>query len=220
MPIGEALHYAERYRGEGRLVEAEAVCRECCRGAAERARGRASARRHRASERQARRGDRACAARDQARAAGRAVPRQSRRDVSARRPPQARGRARRAARSRSSPNMPAALSNLGVALYELQGLRGSGRRPPQRDRRQSRLSPRRTAISATRCTRCTQFDEAIAAYRRAIELKPDYADAWANLGTTLHHCRQFRGGHRRRCAAPSRSRRSTPMRIPDSASCC
>jgi hypothetical protein len=28
MPIGEALVYAERCRGEGRLVEAEAVCRE------------------------------------------------------------------------------------------------------------------------------------------------------------------------------------------------
>ena len=28
MPIGEALVYAERCRGEGRLIEAEAVCRQ------------------------------------------------------------------------------------------------------------------------------------------------------------------------------------------------
>ena len=45
-----------------------------------------------------------------------------------------------------------------------------------------------------RCTRLRRFDEAIAAYRRAIELKPNYADAWANLGTTLHHSGNFEEG--------------------------
>ena len=39
-----------------------------------------------------------------------------------------------------------------------------------------------------------RFDEAIAAYRRALELKPNYADAWANLGTTLHHNGEFDEG--------------------------
>jgi hypothetical protein len=34
MPLGEALMLADRYRGEGRLVEAEALCRRVLESAA------------------------------------------------------------------------------------------------------------------------------------------------------------------------------------------
>ena len=92
------------------------------------------------------------------------------------------------------PAMATALSNLGVALYELKDFEeaaagaSAGRSP------RIRISPWRTAISATRFTRCERFDEAVAAYRHAIELQPDFADAWANLGTTLHHGGDFEEG--------------------------
>ncbi len=75
-----------------------------------------------------------------------------------------------------------------------EGLRGGRARPAQGDRGQARILPKRTAISATRCMRCGSFDEAIVAYRRAIELNPNYADGWANLGTTLHHSGSFEEG--------------------------
>ncbi len=42
--------------------------------------------------------------------------------------------------------------------------------------------------------RLRRFDEAIPAYRRAIEINPNYADGWANLGTTLHHSGSFEEG--------------------------
>jgi len=35
-------------------------------------------------------------------------------------------------------------------------------------------------------TNATKFDEAIADFEKAIELKPDYADAYFNLGITYH----------------------------------
>ena len=63
-----------------------------------------------------------------------------------------------------------------------------------------------------------RFDEAVVAYRHAIELNPNYADAWANLGTTPASCRRVRQGGGK--TSPSRSRRGTPTRIRASASCC
>ena len=87
------------------------------------------------------------------------------------------------------PNLTSAWSNLGVALYELKDYEEAARAQrkaiatnPNFAEAHSNLG---NALHALR-----RFDEAIAAYRRAIELKGDYADAWANLGTTLHH-----GGH-------------------------
>ena len=89
--------------------------------------------------------------------------------------------------------MPAALSNLGVALYELKDYEEAARAQrkaiaanPDFAEAHSNLG---NALHALR-----RFDEAIAAYRRAIEIKPNYADAWANLGTTLHHSGSFEEG--------------------------
>ncbi len=89
--------------------------------------------------------------------------------------------------------MPGALSNLGVALYELKDYEEAARAQrkaiaakPDFAEAHSNLG---NALHALR-----RFDEAIAAYRRAIELRPNFADAWANLGTTLHHSGSFEEG--------------------------
>ena len=91
------------------------------------------------------------------------------------------------------PKMPAALSNLGVALYELKDYEGAARAQrkaiaakPDFAEAHSNLG---NALHALR-----RFDEAIPAYRRAIEINPNYADGWANLGTTLHHSGSFEEG--------------------------
>jgi tetratricopeptide (TPR) repeat protein len=91
------------------------------------------------------------------------------------------------------PDYPEALSNLGVAHYELKEFREAVRilrkavaANPNFAEAYSNLG---NALHATR-----KFDEAIAAYRRAIKLRPDLADAWANFGTTLHHSGSFDEG--------------------------
>ncbi len=91
------------------------------------------------------------------------------------------------------PQMPAALSNLGVALYELKDYEeaaGAQRKAiaanPDFAEAHSNLG---NALHALR-----RFDDAVAAYRRALALNPNYADAWANLGTTLHHAGDFEEG--------------------------
>ena len=86
-----------------------------------------------------------------------------------------------------------ALSNLGVALYELKDFEEAAR--SQRKAIEAKpdfaeaYSNLGNALYALRC-----FDEAIAAYHHAIALNPNYADAWANLGTTLHHSGSFDEG--------------------------
>ena len=45
--------------------------------------------------------------------------------------------------------------------------------------------PRHTTIWAMCCSDQGKLDEAIACYRRALELKPDYAVAHNNLGNAL-----------------------------------
>ena len=91
------------------------------------------------------------------------------------------------------PDMPMALSNLGVALYELKDYeeaataqRKAIAAKPDFAEAHSNLG---NALHALK-----RFDQAIAAYRRALKLKPNYADAWANLGTTLHHSGDFNEG--------------------------
>jgi tetratricopeptide (TPR) repeat protein len=91
------------------------------------------------------------------------------------------------------PSMPAALSNLGAALFELKEFEGAAlaqRRAialmPDFAEAHSNLG---NALHALR-----RFEEAVECYRRAIDLKPAFADAWANLGTTLHHGGRFAEG--------------------------
>ena len=45
--------------------------------------------------------------------------------------------------------------------------------------------PRRTTTWALPCKDQGKLDEAVACYRRALELKPDYAEAHNNLGIAL-----------------------------------
>ena len=49
----------------------------------------------------------------------------------------------------------------------------------------SRTTPRRTTISAMRLKTRESLDEAIACYRSALALKPNYASARNNLGNAL-----------------------------------
>jgi tetratricopeptide (TPR) repeat protein len=189
MPIGEALVYAERCRGGGRLVEAEAVCREILKAQpnvpeAEHLLGVIAHQNGRLSEAIAHVQRPIKLAPEVAlfhanlgemyRLAGR--------------PKLAAEQARRALEI--EPAMPAALSNLGVALYELRDYAEAAKAQrkaiaadPAFAEAHSNLG---NALHALR-----EFAGATAAYARAIELKPDYADAWANLGTTLHHAGSF-----------------------------
>jgi len=91
------------------------------------------------------------------------------------------------------PDYPEALSNLGVALYEQKDFEAAA----AQHRRAIALKPGfalahsslGNALHASK-----RFDEAIAAYRRAVALQPNFADAWSNLGTTLHHAGQYDEG--------------------------
>jgi len=91
------------------------------------------------------------------------------------------------------PTMASALSNLGVALFELKDFEASAKAHREaiavRPDFAEAYSNLGNALYAVRA-----FDEAIDAYRRALALKPDYADALANLGTTLHHSGSFEEG--------------------------
>jgi tetratricopeptide (TPR) repeat protein len=192
MPIGEALMYAERCRGEGRLLEAESLCR-------------------RVLEVQpnlpeawhllgvvAHQGGRLGEAIEHVQRAVRLAPQVALFHANlgemlrlAGRPKLAAAAARRAIEI--DPKMPTALSNLGVALYELKEYEEAARAQrraiaakPDFAEAHSNLG---NALHALR-----RFEEAIEAYHRAIELNPDYADGWANLGTTLHHSGHFEEG--------------------------
>jgi tetratricopeptide (TPR) repeat protein len=192
MPLGEKLLYAERCRNEGRLLEAEAVCRQILQTQpnvpeAEHLLGLVAHQSGKLAE-----------AIEHLQRATRLAPHVALFHANlgemlrlAGRPRLAADAARRALDI--EPKMPAALSNLGVARYELKDYEGAARAQrraiavvPNYAEAHSNLG---NALHALR-----QFDEAIACYRRAIELKPDYADAWANLGTTLHHSGSFDEG--------------------------
>ncbi len=192
MPLDEALIYADRCRGEGRLVEAEAVCRQILQGRpdlpeAEHLIGIIAHQSGKLGE-----------AIEHVQRATKLAPHVALYHANlgemhrlAGRPKLAVQEARRALEI--EPAMPLALSNLGVALYELkdydeaaQAQRKAIAANPSFAEAHANLG---NALHALR-----RFDEAIAAYRRAIELKPDHADAWANLGTTLHHSGSFDDG--------------------------
>ncbi|HEX3504579.1 MAG TPA: tetratricopeptide repeat protein [Xanthobacteraceae bacterium] len=192
MPLGEAMQYADRCRNEGRLMEAEAVCRQIIEAQpnmpeAEHLLGVIAHQNGKLGE-----------AIEHVQRAVKLAPQVALFHANlgemqrlGGRPKLAVEEARRALEI--EPRMPAALSNLGVALYELKDYEEAARAQrkaiaaaPNFAEAHSNLG---NALHAVR-----KFDEAIAAYRRAIALKPDYADGWANLGTTLHHSGSFDEG--------------------------
>jgi tetratricopeptide (TPR) repeat protein len=192
MPLHEALAYAERCRGEGRLAEADAVCRRVLDtqpntaqavhmlGLIAHQNGKlAEAIKHvqRATELAPRVALFHANLGEMLRLAGR--------------PRLAIEAAQRALAVES--NMPAALSNLGVALYELKDYE------PAADAQRQAIAAKPDYAEAysnlgNALHALKRFDEAIPAYRRAIELKPNFADGWANLGTTLHHGGEYEEG--------------------------
>jgi tetratricopeptide (TPR) repeat protein len=189
MPLADALALAERHRSQGRLAEAEALCRQIVE---------ASPNLHEAlhlSGLIAHQGGRLAEAIQYIERALKAAP-----DVAlyhanlgemyrlSGRPKLAAKEARRALAI--APHKPEPLSNLGAALYDLgefEGAADANRRAiaamPEFAQGHNNLG---NALHSLR-----RFDEAISSYRRAIALKPDLADAWANLGTTLHHAGEF-----------------------------
>ncbi len=88
------------------------------------------------------------------------------------------------------PQMPAALGNLGAALFELKDYEAAARAQRLAVAADPTFAEAHANLGSALHS-LKRFDEAIAAYRRAIELKPGYADAWANLGTALHHAGDF-----------------------------
>ena len=189
MPIGEALVYAERCRGEGWLVEAEAVCREILKvrpnvPEAEHLLGVMAHQNGRISQAIAH-VQRAIKLAPQV-----ALFRANLGEMYrlAGQPRLAAEEARRALEI--EPAMPAALSNLGVVLYELKDYEEAAKAQRKAIAADPTFAEAHgnlgNALHALR-----EFAGATAAYTRAIELKPDYADAWANLGTALHHAGSF-----------------------------
>ena len=83
------------------------------------------------------------------------------------------------------PDFPGAHNNLGNVLGGTGPIRRSHRRVSPRPRTGNPITRKPTTIWATPLPERGQFGEAMAAYRRALELKPDYAEAHNNLGNAL-----------------------------------
>jgi tetratricopeptide (TPR) repeat protein len=192
MPLGEALIYAERCRTEGRLMEAESVCRQILQAQpktaeAEHLLGVIAHQNGKLGE-----------AIEHVQSAAKLAPHVALFHANLGEMLRLAGRPRRAAEAARralevDPTMAAAWSNLGVALYELKeyeeaaaAQRKAIAANPNFAEGHSNLG---NALHALR-----RFEEAVTAYRRAIALNPNYADAWANLGTTLHHSGGFDEG--------------------------
>jgi tetratricopeptide (TPR) repeat protein len=192
MSFGEALALAERHRMEGRLAEAETLCRrileaqpdlpeaEHLLGLVEHQSGRLGE----AIEHLRR----AVALAPQAALFHANLGEMLRLSGS---PRQAAEAARRAIALDLA--LATAHSNLGVALYELKDYPEAARAHRQAIAARPDFAQAHSNLgNALHAVR--RFDEAIAAYRRALELQPDFADALANLGTTLHHSGAFDEG--------------------------
>jgi tetratricopeptide (TPR) repeat protein len=189
MPLAEALVLAERYRGEGRALEAEGLCRKVLEAQpnlpeAVHLLGVIAHQNGKVGE-----------AIEHVRRATQIAPQVALYHANlgemlrlTGKPKQAAEEARRALEI--EPAMAAALSNLGVALYELKDYEGSAQAhrkavaaKPDFAQAHSNLG---NALHALK-----RFDEAVVSYRRAIELAPNFADGWSNLGTTLHHSGRY-----------------------------
>ena len=192
LPLADALIYAERCRTEGRLMEAESVCRQILQAQpktpeAEHLLGVIAHQNGKLGE-----------AVEHVQRATRLAPHVALFHANLGEMLRLAGRPRLAVESarralEADPAMAAAWSNLGVALYELKDYEEAAAAQrkaiaanPNFAEGHSNLG---NALHALR-----QFDEAVATYRRAIALNPNYADAWANLGTTLHHSGSFDEG--------------------------
>ena len=192
LSLSEALALAERCRGEGRLAEAETLCRRILEtqpdlAETEHLLGLIAHQSGKFEE-----------AVEHVRRATELAPRVALFHANlgemfriAGRPRLAAEAARRALAI--EPKMATALSNLGIALFEMRNYaaaveahRQAAAAKPDFAEAYSNLG---NALHALR-----RYDEAIAAYRRALEIKPSYADALANLGTALYHSGNFEDG--------------------------
>jgi len=190
--VADALVYAERCRTDGRLMEAEAVCRQVL--TAQPNLPEAAHLLGVIAHQNGRLGE----AIEHVQRAAKLAPQVALFHANlgemlrlAGRPKLAVEEARRALEI--EPNMAAAWGNLGVALYELKNYEEAARAQrqaiavaPDFAQAHSNLG---NALHVLK-----RFDEAIAAYRRSLAIDPNYADAWANLGTTLHHSGSFDDG--------------------------
>jgi len=192
LSLGEALALADRCRSEGRLGEAETLCRQVL----EAQPGLAEAEHllGLVAHQYGKLGD----AIDHVRRATELAPQTALFHANLGEMLRIAGRPRLAVEAAQralaiEPNMATALCNLGVALYELKDYEEAAEAhrqaiaaAPDFAEAHSNLG---NALHGLR-----RFDEAISAYRRALELRPDFADALANLGTTLHHSGAFDDG--------------------------
>ena len=211
MPLGEALMYAERCRNAGQLLEAEAVCRQILEARpnvpeAEHLLGVIAHQNGRLGE-----------AIEHVKRAAKLAPHVALFHANLGEMLRLAGRPKLAVEAARcaleiEPTMPAALSNLGVALYELKEYEqaaASQRKaiPP------IRILPRRTAISATPCTPCggsTRRSPPIAAPSSSSPTSPTPGPISAPRCITAAVSKKAFPS----CAAPSRWRRITPMRAP------
>ena len=83
------------------------------------------------------------------------------------------------------PNYVDAWSNLAVALRQLGNIGGVRRLPPHRSFGSGRTAPTAATTWRPPCTSKEKLDEAIAFYRRAIQLDPTFALPHNNLGNVL-----------------------------------
>jgi tetratricopeptide (TPR) repeat protein len=192
MPLTDALALAERHRVQGRLTEAEAVCRQIVA---------ASPGFHEALHLLgviAHQSGRLAEAIEHTERALKVAPDVALYHTNLGEMHRLAGSPKLAVKSAKralalAPRKPEPLSNLGAALYDL----GDYDEAVKAGRRLVAAQPDfalghgnlGNALHALK-----RFDEATASYRRAIALDPEYADAWANLGTTLHHAGEFEEG--------------------------
>jgi tetratricopeptide (TPR) repeat protein len=192
LSLSQALALADRCRGEGRLPEADALCRRILEAQAnfpeaEHLLGLIAHQSGKLGE-----------AIEHVRRATELAPRAALFHANLGEMLRVAGQPRLAAESARralaiEPKMAMALSNLGVALFEMRNYdeaveahRQATAAKPDFAEAYSNLG---NALHALR-----RYDEAIAAFHRALEIKPAYADALANLGTTLMHSGNFEDG--------------------------
>jgi tetratricopeptide (TPR) repeat protein len=185
MPLGEALAYADRCRGEGRLMEAEALCRQVLE-----AQPNLPEAAHLLGV-IAHQGGRLGEAIEHVKRATELAPQNALFQANLGEMYRQAGRFKRAIEAGRravaiDPALAVGWSNLGAALFELKDYEEAARA----HRRAIAANPdfaQAHSNLGNALHGLKRFEEAIIAYRRAVALAPNFADAWANLGTSLHH---------------------------------